>query len=33
VDDLTLRLYLAVRDAWDLSAESRDALAEKTAER
>jgi len=32
VDDLTLRLYLAARDEWDISAESRDLARDALAE-
>ena len=32
VDDLTLRLYLAVHDAWDISEESRDLARDALAE-
>ena len=32
VDDLTLRLYLAVNDAWDISEESRDLARDALAE-
>ena len=32
MDDLTLRLYLAVHDEWDISAESRDLARDALAE-
>jgi len=32
VDDLTLRLYLAAHDAWDIPAESRDLARDALAE-
>jgi hypothetical protein len=32
MDDLTLRLYLAVNDAWDISEESRDLARDALAE-
>lgn len=32
MDDLHLRLYLAVNDAWDISAESRDLARDALAE-